>query len=190
MKTECSWAKARPRTRLLIWTGVLSAAIGVFAAFYVNQILEPQATQPTSSLVGQARPDFELYDLNENQVPISTWDGHIVLLNFWATWCPPCRREIPIFNEVRELYQEDGFEVVGIAVDEKKKVIEFLAAMPEVRYPQLVGYQDAMYISQLLGNRTGGLPYSVLLDANGVIRFIKAGELNKATLMAQIKALL
>ncbi len=179
------------RSRLILITALLSAAIGAFTAFYINYYLLPEATTATDHpLIGTARPDFSLYDLDENYTSVSTWDGKIVLLNFWAAWCPPCRREIPVFNEVREFFHDDGFEVVGIAIDEKEKVLEFLESMPQVRYPQLIGYDDALTIASVLGNQSGGLPYSVILDRQGTIRYIKAGELDKQTLISQIEPLL
>ena len=180
------------RSRLLLITALLSAAIGAFTAFYVNYYLLPKAaiTAADHRLIGTVRPNFSLYDLDENYTSISTWDGKIVLLNFWASWCPPCRREIPVFNEVRELFHANGFEVVGIAVDEKEKVLDFLESVPQVQYPQLIGYDDALTIASVLGNRSGGLPYSVLVDQQGTIRYIKAGELDKQTLISQIELLL
>jgi len=180
----------RIRNRLILITALLSAAMGIFTAFYVSSMLPKETSANSHALVGTMRPDFSLYDLNENSTSVANWDGQIVLLNFWASWCPPCRREIPVFSEVRELFHSDGFEVVGIAVDEKEKVLAFLEAVPSVQYPQLIGYNDALKIASALGNHTGGLPYSVLLDRQGIIRFIKAGELDGETLMAQIEAIL
>lgn len=180
------------RHRLIIITALLSLAIGVFTAFYVKHNLSAKAPATTAShvLIGTVRPDFSLYDLDENYVSVSAWDGQIVLLNFWASWCPPCRREIPIFNQVRELFHRDGFEVVGIAIDEKEKVQDFLKSIPDVQYSQLIGYDDALKVASVLGNHSGGLPYSVLMDKQGTIRYIKAGELDKQTLITQIEAIL
>ena len=180
------------RSRLILITALLSAAIGAFTAFYIQYYLLPKTTMTAADhpLIGTARPDFSLYDLDENYTAVSTWDGKIVLLNFWASWCPPCRREIPVFNEVREFFHADGFEIVGIAIDEKEKVLDFLESIPQVQYPQLIGYNDALQIASVLGNRSGGLPYSVLLDQQGTIRYIKAGELDRQTLIAQIEPLL
>ena len=175
------------RHRLILITALLSTAIGVFAAFYVQHYAasskHPTTTHP---LIGTVRPDFSLYDLNGNSTPIATWDKHIVLINFWASWCPPCRREIPVFSELREFYRDDGFEVVGIAIDEKEKVLAFLQSIPTVQYPQLIGYDDALKAAAALGNHSGGLPYSVLLDKQGIIRYVKAGELDRQTLIEQI----
>ena len=179
------------RTKFVIMTALLAAAIGAFSAYYVKQHSMPQAPAPDAPPVGTKRPDFKLRALGDGTpTSSSAWDGQIVLYNFWAAWCPPCRREIPDLSEVREFYRDDGFEVVGIALDDEDKIKDFLAQMPHVRYPQLIGYNDAMALSRALGNRSGGLPYSVLVDRGGIIRFVKAGELKKAELIERLEALL
>ena len=91
---------------------------------------------------------------------------------------------------MREVFYDDDFEVVGIAIDEKDKVVEFLNLIPNVQYPQLIGYNDALKVASAFGNRSGGLPYSVLVDKQGIIRYIKAGELDKQTLIEQIELIL
>lgn len=178
------------RKRFIILTLALVTAMGAFTGYYVKYHLHGASAPSQSTLVDTKRPDFTLFDYDGNQIPISTWDGDVVLINFWASWCPPCRREIPGFNEVRNLYHEDGFEVVGIAIEDKEKAAKFLQSMPDVRYPQLVGYNDAIAVAKLFGNHSGGLPYSVIIDGDGVIRFVKAGELSKEELIDQIDSLL
>jgi len=180
------------RNKFLLMTAVLAAAIGAFSAWYFQQHLggAPGAGDAALPPVGMARPDFQLRDLDNRMTPLSAWDGRVVLFNFWAAWCPPCRREIPAFSEVREFYREDGFEVVGIAIDDEENIREFLAGLPGVRYPQLIGFNDAVALGRALGNRSGGLPYSVLVDRDGIIRFARAGELTKAELIEQVEPLL
>lgn len=136
------------------------------------------------------RPDFTINTLNGEPVSPSRWDGRIVLYNFWAAWCPPCRREIPVFNEVRDFYHDDGFEVVGIAIDERDAVTEFLAGLGDISYPQLIGVDTGMQAMAEYGNKSGGLPYSVLVDQQGRIRYVKQGELRKGDLIQQIGILL
>ena len=179
------------RTKFVIMTAVLAAAIGAFSAYYMQQHTVPQADALHAPPVGDKRPDFKLRALGGGELTsLSAWDGQLVLYNFWAAWCPPCRREIPDLSEVREFYREEGFEVVGIALDEEDNIKDFLAQMPHVRYPQLIGYNDAMTFSRALGNRSGGLPYSVLVDRAGIIRFVKAGELKKTELLEWLESLL
>ena len=171
-----------------ILTLLLVGAIAAFAGFSLKQNLPP--AQTTNPVVGQCRPDYALRDLLGHPVSGDNWDGKVVLLNFWAAWCPPCRREIPAFSEVREFYRDDGFEVVGIAIDDLDSVKTFLSGMKTVRYAQLIGDYDATALMRDLGNQGGGLPYSVLLDRNGTVRFAKSGELKKTMLINQLEPLL
>lgn len=176
--------EAKPLKRTLL-TLFLVGAIAVYAGYHLRQ------TMPASSNVtGQCRPDYALSDLSGRTVSGDTWDGQVVLVNFWAAWCPPCRREIPAFAEVREFYHEEGFEVVGVAIDDQEDIEDFLAGMQNVRYPQLIGDQDAIGLMSEFGNASGGLPFSVLLDRAGRVRFVKKGELKKTVLIEQVEALL
>ncbi|MDX5333888.1 MAG: TlpA family protein disulfide reductase [Gammaproteobacteria bacterium] len=142
-----------------------------------------------SQLIGTPRPDFTLPDLEGRDRAIGEWDGQIVLVNFWATWCPPCRKEMPAFMELREQYNAQGFEIVGVAIDDPQQVQDFIDTLG-VNYPVLHGDVDAMEIAKAYGDRFVTLPYSVLLDREGRIRFIQPGELHKEVLEAQIQALL
>lgn len=136
--------------------------------------------------LGERRPDFRLTDRSGEIRGIDQWDGQVVLINFWATWCPPCRREIPAFIEVRNHFHSEGFEIVGVAVDQMAAVDQFVASM-KIPYPILVGQSDASEVSRLLGNGMGALPYSVLIDREGIVRFAKAGELSEKALVAELK---
>ena len=140
-------------------------------------------------LIGTRRPDMALPDLNGNKRDISEWDGKVLLVNFWATWCPPCRREMPGFIELREQYHAQGFEILGIAIDTPDLIKEFTDSLG-VNYPILHGEIDAVAISSAYGNTAGGLPYSALIDREGNIRFLHTGELPKLRLETQIQALL
>ena len=166
----------------------LIGAIAAYAGYHLRQTMP---TSPAlSGAVGQCRPDYSLSDFSGRAVSGDTWNEQVVLINFWAAWCPPCRREIPAFAEVREFYHEDGFEVVGVAIDDQESVEKFLADMENVRYPQLIGEQDAIGLMNELGNAGGGLPFSALIDRAGKVRFIKKGELKKTVLIEKVEQLL
>ncbi len=174
--------------RHTLLTMLLIGAIAAYAGFYLKRITP---TEPAlSAAAGTCRPDYSLKDLSGRAVSGDTWDGQIVLVNFWAAWCPPCRREIPAFSEVREWYHEDGFEVVGVAIDDQDSVEEFLRGVKNIRYPQLIGAHDATALMREFGNAGGGLPFSALLDRGGTVRFVKSGELKKDALMEKVEALL
>jgi peroxiredoxin len=143
-------------------------------------------TSKSLELVGRQRPEFSLTDLEGHEHSITQWDGRVVLVNFWATWCPPCRKEIPAFMEVLNRYRDRGFQIVGIAIDEHEAVTDFINNLG-VNYPQLIGEHDAIEVSQLYGNHYGALPYSVLFDRQGIIRFAKPGELKQDKLESQLR---
>lgn len=154
-------------------------------------VTQPRAKTPATpkGLIGTPRPDFTLPDLENKPRNISEWDGKVLLVNFWATWCPPCRREMPGFIELKAQYGSQGFEIVGIAIDTPDLAQDFADAIG-VNYPILHGQMDATKISTEYGNRMGALPYSILIDRTGKIHSMRAGELSKALLEEQLKTLL
>ncbi len=170
----------------------LIAAIGAFSAYVLRHSgMIPSARESQQeNVIGQVMPAFRLNNLAGETIASNTWQGKVALINFWASWCPPCRREIPAFAEVHEFYRDQGFEVIGIAVDQREPVIDFLSGMPQVRYLQLIGFDEAIAIGHQLGNQSGGLPYSIVVDRKGVIRYVKKGELSKSALLNVIEPLL
>ena len=147
------------------------------------------AVKKSLSVLGQQRADFSLPDLENKTHSIQEWDNKVILLNFWATWCPPCRREIPAFIELQDQFGPQGFQVIGVAIDEKEAVQDYSDGMG-VNYPILIGNNTALEISAAYGNRFGQLPYSLVIDRKGVIQFIGKRELSFADIEEQIKPLL
>jgi thiol-disulfide isomerase/thioredoxin len=96
------------------------------------------------------------------------WPGRVLLCNFWATWCAPCREEVPMLVAAKQQWASNGFEVVGIGIDSADKIREFSKAY-QINYPVLVADGSALELLRKLGNRGGGLPYSVVLDRTGSI---------------------
>lgn len=113
-------------------------------------------------------PDFQLPDLTGKVRHASEWEGRILVLNFWASWCPPCREETPLFVELAKQYGPQKVRFVGIAIDDLEPVKEFVSAFG-VDYPILMGNMDAITLSRRLGNRYEGLPYTVIVGPNGEI---------------------
>ena len=143
----------------------------------------------THQMISSQRPDFSLPDIDGEIHHINEWDGKIVLVNFWATWCPPCQREMPALIELQETYADQGLHIVGVAIDTPDKVKDFMDTMG-VNYTSLIGEDEAVKISRAYGNKFGALPYSVLIDRQGKIRFIKRGELTKEVAEKNINPLL
>jgi thiol-disulfide isomerase/thioredoxin len=151
------------------------AVIGLVGGFFLNQYLAnnkasttAQAERKVDISTPEIRPEFALKDINDKLRNIKEWDGKVLMINFWATWCPPCRREIPAFIELHEAYKDKGFEIIGVAIDTKQNVIDFTDPMG-VNYPLLLGEEEGVKLTQDYGNRLGVLPYTVFVDRNGRI---------------------
>jgi len=127
------------------------------------------------------RPGFELADLSGKLRNADEWSGQVMVVNFWATWCPPCRKEMPAFIELQEKYGELGLQFVGIALDDLDKVQDFIDTMG-VEYPVLVGQDDAMAVSSAYGNRLGALPYTAVIDREGIIVKTYRGEVSQESI--------
>jgi len=130
-----------------------------------------------------------LPDLTGRTRQISEWQGKVVLVNFWATWCAPCREEIPMLVSLREEYVANGLEIVGIAVDSVSNVSEYVSKY-KISYPVLVADAGGIDLMRKLGNAAGALPYTVVLDRRGVIVSRTVGILRKKEVEHKIKELL
>ena len=146
------------------------ALLGLAGGFILNQWLTRSTIEPETNLKTgtDQRPAFTLMDLEARPRSISDWDGQVILINFWATWCPPCVREIPAFNQLYETYKNKGFTIIGIALDNKQDVIDFTDPMG-VEYPILLGDQEGIKLTQEYGNHLGVLPFTVIIDRQGRI---------------------
>lgn len=126
-------------------------------------------------------PAFAYPDLEGVSRASEEWLGSVLVLNFWATWCPPCRDEIPGFIEFQERHGTQGLQFVGIAIDSEHEVADFADGIG-INYPILLGETDAIALSQSLGNRFSGLPFSAIFDRSGKLVHTQAGELKRADL--------
>ena len=149
----------------------------------------PKATQTRGGLIGTRRPDFALPDVDGTVRAIGEWDGKVMVVNFWATWCPPCRREMPAFVELQETYGERGLQFVGVAIDDQDKVQDFIDTLG-VNYPILIGGLEAIDAAKRYGNRFGALPYTVVVDRQGNIALTHRGELSRELAESTISGLL
>lgn len=181
--------------RLLLISIAILAGIAGSLAYRWWSAIEPMAetsaaaqSQPVE-LIGSQRPDYTLGSSTGERVSASEYDGQVVLVNFWATWCQPCREEMPMLAGLQRELRPEGFQVVGIALDDVAEAREFAEGLG-IDYPILVGSTDVMVVSQLYGNRSGTLPYSVLLDRAGTIRWAYLGELKEKVLRQEIARLL
>ncbi len=122
-------------------------------------------------------------DLSGKPRRLAEWQGRAVLVNFWATWCAPCRDEIPLLVAARQKFGPAGVEIVGIAIDNTAKVFEFTKTLP-ISYPVLIAEADGLDLMRQLGNSSGGLPYTVVADRRGTLVHRKLGALKQGDLDA------
>jgi thiol-disulfide isomerase/thioredoxin len=135
----------------------------------------------------QIAPSFSLSDLKGVERHSSEWAGKILVVNFWASWCPPCIREIPGFVRLQEKYAEQ-VQFVGIALDQKAPVQAFVERT-KMNYPVLISEREGISLSKELGNKRGGLPFTVVIDVTGAIVSRHLGELSETKLEALIQQL-
>jgi thiol-disulfide isomerase/thioredoxin len=119
------------------------------------------------------------------KLALADFSGKPLLLNFWATWCPPCVKEMPVLDRFAQEQRSAGWQVVGLAIDKIDPVREFLAKHP-VRYPIAVAGLDALEWLRSLGNVGGGLPFSVVFDSSGALAQRKLGEVSPQELAAWV----
>ena len=165
--------------------GVL-AALGAVGLYHS---LRPGPTdEPTAEAVAQQLPAFAFPDLEGRMRRSSEWAGKILIVNFWATWCPPCRRELPIFAELQSAYGERGVQFLAIAIDDARPVREFVEKYP-FNFPALLGDAAAVKLAKQLGNRISSLPYTVVVDRGGEVRVRHVGEYQRDDLERTLIAL-
>jgi thiol-disulfide isomerase/thioredoxin len=130
------------------------------------------------SASGQKLPDISLPDIKGRTQSLRQWQGQKLLVNFWATWCAPCRKEMPDLVRWQSELKEKGLQVVGIAVDDADSVRAYLKESP-VNYPILLAPEIGVTLSAELGNRMGVLPFSVFVGRDGIVKLTHTGLITK-----------
>jgi thiol-disulfide isomerase/thioredoxin len=143
----------------------------------------PQVAAPAETLAAaklpEKLPDFTLGDLRGEPRSILSWPGKSMIVNFWATWCAPCRREIPLLNELQRQHGGEGFQIVGVAIDFRDDVVKYAQEI-EIEYPVLIGEQDGLEAANKVGPGTGGaLPFTVFTDNQARVVLLHLGEIDK-----------
>jgi thiol-disulfide isomerase/thioredoxin len=171
-------ASGRRDALILGAAGVVAAATGALFG-----VLALQARSGAADLLAA-----RFNDLEGRPRRLLEWQGRALLCNFWATWCAPCREEIPLLVAAQQQWRVAGAQIVGIGIDSVDKIREF-AENYKITYPLLIGDATALTLLRSLGNRTGGLPYSVGLDRSGALVSRHLGALKEAELRQVLASL-
>lgn len=139
----------------------------------------------SDSAVSDARPknlrQLSLPDLAGKPQSLTQWSDKVLLVNFWATWCEPCREEIPVLVKMQSAFSGKGLQIVGISVDSIDKVIDFSLKF-KINYPLLIAGYEVIELLRDLGNKAGSLPYTVILGRNGSVLDTHLGGLTEPEL--------
>lgn len=174
MKTDHSHPEprvARPRRILMAAVAVSMLATGVAIGLWRIKPQTPSA--PVDWVFELAFPDAQ-----GQQVSMSAVRGQLTLVNFWATWCPPCVEEMPELSRFHQEMSPTGVQVIGLAVDSPSSVREFLATR-RFSYPLLITGASGNELAKRLGNAVEALPYTVLIDAKGNVLKQKVGRIRE-----------
>lgn len=177
---------------LLVLVALLATVAGVVVRNLALEHRYPAVggRQPPARIGFQdtlARTSFP--DLAGQTQPFEQWRGKVLVVNFWATWCPPCLKEIPEFIRMQTRYGDRGLQFVGVAVEPMENVVPFAAKMG-FNYPVLIGGLDAVELLRALGDTHGGLPFTVVFDRSGTLAGSQLGGTDEAKLSRVIEPLL
>jgi thiol-disulfide isomerase/thioredoxin len=173
--------------RFRVWLTLCGVALLAAAVGY--RLSVPGDSTETSTAV--APPIFELVltDLKGQPQNFGQWRGKLLIVNYWATWCHPCREEMPGFSRLQNKYRDNGIQFVGISIDNADKIIEFQKATP-VSYPLLIGGIATMENSAALGNTQQALPFTAVFDREGRLFSTKLGRVAEPELERQLVELM
>lgn len=157
---------------------VVVVLVCVLAGFWVSQTYWSPSPEgvPSSAPVTQL-PDFTLPDLDDRHRSIREWQGRSLIINFWATWCAPCRREMPLLQNLHEQRADGSLRVVGVALDDKDDARRFVEQIG-VTYPILYGEDAGARAADSFGDSFVGLPFSAFIAPGGEILALRAGEVD------------
>ena len=181
-----------PRTLKVVVISVVTLML-CFAglAVWMERVVEPNVTLASQNAAPLDASSSMIYttsfpDMQGKPQSLGQWQHQLLVINFWATWCAPCKEEMTIFAKLQKKYGANGLQIIGIASDSSLNVVKFEKAAP-VGYPLLPDEERASAFSRRLGNRLGLLPHTVVVRAGGEIVFTQLGLINEASFEEMIQ---
>lgn len=174
----------KPIGYVVIAVAAAAAGFGIYRFGIAPRVEAPPAVASAGEPAAEEAaapailPEFSLQDREGNLRSIRSWPGKSMIVNFWATWCAPCRREIPLLKELQQTRGEEGFQVVGVAVDFRDDVLKYASDIG-IDYPLLIGEQDGLEAVTKFGVESVGFPFTVFTDSQGRIVALHLGELTR-----------
>jgi peroxiredoxin len=172
------------RSALIITIAVIAFVGGLSVRGLLSSPLDKAKQENLNQL-----PEFSLPDLTGKQRSIKEWQGNVLIINFWATWCPPCLKEMPEFEAMQNSYSGKGLQFIGIALDDVEPVKQYIDNH-KITYPILLGQDQGVKIAHDLGNIVDTVPFTVIIDKKGVAIKSHMGALTKEELLNDISPLL
>jgi peroxiredoxin len=184
--------KTSPKKWLYLNIGVAITliAVGVGSLLWMGQQSATSASQPSDPLAQAAgemiAPDFALFSPEGQEISLSDYQGQVILVNWWATWCPPCKAEMPAINAFYETHQADGFVVLAVNSQEEASTVKDFIQDNGFTFPVLLDSQGQVMDRY----HVRALPTSFIIDRHGVIQHIQTGEISPQQLEAIVEPLL
>ncbi len=172
-----------------IWIALGGALFAALLGYRIGSNEENQPPLPAATASASAVMTLTLTDVGGQPQRLDQWRGKILVLNYWATWCAPCRDEMPGFSRLHEKLKSKGVQFVGISTDDAAKIIEFQNETP-VSYPLLIGDMSTMTRSADLGNSRQALPFTAVFDRDGNLAMTRLGRWGESDLETRLDGLI
>jgi len=176
----------------ILAAGFTAALLALAAGLFIGlQRGEGNAPAPAAGLPADVMAQFFATRLNDDSgkiQPLEQWRGKILVVNFWATWCQPCREEMPAFSRLQTKYARNDVQFVGIALDSASRVSAFKSSLA-ISYPLLIAEAEGSALTQLVGNSRLALPYTLVIKKDGEVLLTRLGRLSEVDLDALLQTL-
>jgi thiol-disulfide isomerase/thioredoxin len=168
---------------------LVAAVLALIGGYWLAQTLRPAEITAAKTYGGGELINFTLPELDGKPHSLEAWRGKVIVLNFWATWCPPCREEIPLLIALQKQRATEGLQVVSVAIDNETAVRPY-SRSAGINYPVLLGGDEALDLVARYGNNMGALPFTVIIDRSGAIAVRKLGAFTRNELESLVEPLL